>query len=69
MSGDDVCRTLKADLRFKRTRLIFLTAQDELAKEIKGLDAAAIDDITKPGNILQLRARLRNHLALVRCGS
>lgn len=64
-TGYAICRELKADKRFERTPIIFLTAHDELDKEIKGLDAGAIDYITKPVNLLLLRARLKNHLALV----
>ncbi len=48
MDGIEVCRTLRADARFKQTIIAFLSARSEDYTQIAGLDVGGDDYITKP---------------------
>lgn len=63
-SGFDVCRALRAADRW--APVLMLTARDEVAYRIRGLDAGADDYLTKPFAFAELAARMR---ALVRRGT
>ena len=56
MDGWEVCRKLRAK---DNTPIIMLTARSEDADKIIGLESGADDYITKPFNILELKARIR----------
>ena len=56
MDGFEVCRRVRAE---KDTPIIMLTARSEDADKIIGLESGADDYITKPFNILELKARIR----------
>ncbi len=58
--GFAVCRTLLA--RFADIRVIMLTARSEEIDVIDGLDAGAVDYVTKPFRLAELRARIRAQL-------
>lgn len=62
--GFEVCRALRAADRW--APVIMLTARDEVAQRIRGLDAGADDYLLKPFAFAELAARLR---ALVRRGA
>jgi diguanylate cyclase (GGDEF)-like protein len=64
MDGFEACRNLKADLDTRDIPIIFVTAKDDEAAEAKGLDAGAVDFLTKPVNPRIVRARVRTHLML-----
>lgn len=64
LSGMEVLRRL---LKTKNTPVILLTARDAVMDKVSGLDAGAIDYITKPFAIEELLARIR--VALKRYGS
>jgi diguanylate cyclase (GGDEF)-like protein len=64
MDGYEVCRRLKADEKTKSIPIIFVTAMDQEADEARGLEAGAIDYITKPFRPPIVRARVSNHLEL-----
>ncbi|MBT1073397.1 response regulator [Pelotalea chapellei] len=64
MDGLEVCRALKADEATKRIPVIFVTALKESDDEARGLEAGAVDYITKPVNAAVVQARVRTHLAL-----
>jgi diguanylate cyclase (GGDEF)-like protein len=66
MNGYEVCRHLKADERTRGIPVIFVTAMDHEEDETAGLDAGAIDYLTKPVRASIVRARVRNHLDLKR---
>lgn len=56
LSGVEVLRRLR---RISSTPVILLTARDEVADKVAGLDAGADDYITKPFAIEELLARIR----------
>jgi diguanylate cyclase (GGDEF)-like protein len=64
MDGYEICRRIKS--QHKDTAVIFITGADGEAEEATGLGLGAIDYITKPFAPAIVRARVRNHLALVR---
>lgn len=57
MDGLEVCRRLRAV--GNRTPILMLTAQDEVAQRVAGLDAGADDYLPKPFALDELLARLR----------
>ncbi len=66
MDGYEACRRLTSDEKTARTPVIFVTAMDHEEDEAAGLDAGAIDYLTKPIRASIVRARVRNHLELKR---
>jgi two-component system cell cycle response regulator len=59
MDGVELCRRVRSSERSNYTYLVLLTARDNSADVIAGLDAGADDYLTKPFNAHELRARLR----------
>jgi DNA-binding response OmpR family regulator len=59
MDGYEVCRRLRADARLAEVPVIMVTALDDQASRLAGLEAGADDFITKPFNRAELRARVR----------
>ena len=66
MSGYEVCAALKADPALASIPVIFVTALNDTDDELEGFEAGAVDYITKPISPPIVRARVRNHLSLVR---
>ena len=56
MNGMDVCRQIR---EFSDVPIIMLTAKGEDMDKILGLEYGADDDITKPFNILEVKARIK----------
>ena len=63
-TGYDVARELRADPRFARTPILFLTASTDTASRVEAYDSGADDFVTKPFEPEELRARLANLLSL-----
>ncbi len=59
MDGYEVCRRLRADPKLAELPVIMVTALDDQASRLAGLEAGADDFITKPFNRAELRARVR----------
>lgn len=66
MSGLEVCRALKASAETSAIPVIFVTALADTSDEASGLEAGAVDYITKPVSPAIVRARVKTHLSLVR---
>jgi len=64
LSGYDVCRSIKSDPSFADIPVIFLTALDTPEGAGQGLQAGAIDYLTKPVDLYILKLRVQNHLEL-----
>lgn len=54
LDGYEVCKTIKADKRFKETRIIFLSAKSRPEDIQKGLQVGADKYVTKPFSTKQL---------------
>ncbi|MEX2198217.1 MAG: HD domain-containing phosphohydrolase [Burkholderiales bacterium] len=65
-TGFEICQLLKEDPATTHIPVIFLTGRVEPAEQLEGLDAGAVDYLTKPINAKLLMARVRIHLALSR---
>ena len=59
MDGFTVCRRLRATPRLAEIPVIMITALDDRASRITGLEAGADDFISKPFDQAELRARVR----------
>ena len=66
MDGYEICRRLKSDPDTKDIPIIFVTAQNEVDEEARGLTMGAVDYITKPVVPAIVRARVRNQAELKR---
>ncbi len=63
MNGFDVCRRIKADPRWKGTRVLILTARGRDTEVSKGLGLGADLYVTKPFSTKELMAQVRELLA------
>jgi two-component system cell cycle response regulator len=66
MDGHKVCEKLKTMQETKHIGIIFVTALNEVQDEAKGLRLGAIDYIAKPFSAHIVRARMHNHMELVK---
>jgi two-component system cell cycle response regulator len=64
MDGFEVCERLKADVSTMHIPVVFVTALDETADRIRGLEVGADDFLTKPVNDMQLMARVKSLVRL-----
>src|SRR5918994_1408900 len=64
MDGFEVCRRLKADPATSHIPVIMITALDQVADRVRGLEAGADDFLTKPVNDLQLMTRVKSLVRL-----
>jgi DNA-binding response OmpR family regulator len=64
MNGLEVCKQLQASPETRDIPIIFLSAKDEVNDVIEGLQAGAVDYVTKPFNATELITRVRNHIKL-----
>jgi two-component system cell cycle response regulator len=64
IDGFDVCRQLKASPLTAHIPVVIVTALDQTADRVRGLEAGADDFLTKPVNELQLLTRVKSLLRL-----
>ncbi|MBC3797517.1 HD-GYP domain-containing protein [Acetobacterium tundrae] len=62
MSGYEVCKKLKTNAATSDIPIIFLTAMTDIESKRRGFEAGAVDYITKPFEILEVKARVQTHL-------
>lgn len=62
MDGLEVCRQLKADQATKDIPVIFVTGMSDPGNEERGLDAGAVDYISKPVSPPIVKARVKIHI-------
>ncbi|MBC8014271.1 MAG: diguanylate cyclase [Sporomusaceae bacterium] len=67
MDGYEVCSRLKQDIDLRDIPVIFLTAKSEIEDIVKGFEVGGIDYVSKPFNMIELQARIKNHLVLKKC--
>lgn len=66
IDGYEVCRRLRQSRRTQNLPVIFLTEKRERDDKLAGLELGAVDYITKPFDIQELRLRVRNALRRTR---
>jgi len=64
MDGLEVCRRLKAREETRQIPIILVSAFAESSEWIEGLHLGAVDYVTKPFQVDELRARVKTHLSL-----
>ncbi len=64
MDGYEVCRRLQADPDTRDIPVIFLSAKGEIENKATGFEVGAVDYITKPFEIIEVKARIRTQLTL-----
>jgi two-component system cell cycle response regulator len=64
MDGFEVCRRLKSDPATSHIPVVMVTALDQVADRVRGLEAGADDFLTKPVNDLQLMTRVKSLVRL-----
>ena len=62
MDGIEVCQSLKASEVTKDIPVIFITSMSDTANEERGLDAGAVDYISKPISPPIVKARVKIHI-------
>jgi len=62
IDGYEVCRRLRSHRRTARIPIIFLTERRERIDRLTGLELGAVDYVTKPFDIQELKLRVRNVL-------
>ena len=62
-SGFDVCRVLKGEPQTADIPVLFLSANEDPASQVEGLELGAADYVMKPISAAVLRARVGHHLA------
>ncbi|MFW6068984.1 MAG: response regulator transcription factor, partial [Chloroflexota bacterium] len=60
IDGYEICRRLRQARRTRHLPIIFLTERRERSDRLAGLELGAVDYITKPFDIQELRLRVRN---------
>ena len=68
MDGFEVCRRLKAGPDTSHIPVVMITALDQVADRVRGLEAGADDFLTKPVNDVQLMARVKSLVRLKMLG-
>jgi two-component system, sensor histidine kinase and response regulator len=66
MNGYEVCEQFKADPRLADIPVIFVSALGEAMDKVRGLRVGAVDYVTKPFHLDEIRARVTAHLELRR---
>jgi PAS domain S-box-containing protein len=66
MDGFEVCRQLKADPATSGMVVIFLSALDDAADKVRGLELGAVDYVTKPFHPDEVAARVETHFKILR---
>ncbi len=64
MDGFQTLEVLKRDVISQAVPVIFLTAREDSQSRDKGLEAGAVDYLTKPYDRQELSIKVKNHLAL-----
>jgi DNA-binding response OmpR family regulator len=62
IDGYEICRRIRAHRRTENIPIIFLTERRERGDRLTGLGLGAVDYITKPFDVQELRLRVRNVL-------
>jgi sigma-B regulation protein RsbU (phosphoserine phosphatase) len=66
IDGFEVCRRLKADPATEKIPIIFLSALDETADKVRGLQLGAVDYVAKPFQPEEVLARVNTQLTVHR---
>ena len=68
LDGYETCRRLKQGKATSGIPVVFVTAMTDVEDESLGFEVGGVDYITKPVSAPIVRARVKNHLSLVKMG-
>ena len=60
MDGFDLIRVLKSNENYRTTPVLILSAKDDAADKVAGLELGSDDYVTKPFNVRELLARIKS---------
>jgi len=66
IDGLEVCRRIKSSPTLGNIPIIFLSGKDDLKSKTLGFELGAVDYITKPFQLSELKARVKTHIELKR---
>src|SRR5262245_25436672 len=66
IDGYETCRRLKEDPETRDAAVIFLSSLDETRDKVRGLEAGAVDFVSKPFQTEEVVARVNTHLTMQR---
>ncbi len=66
LDGYEVCSILKEDKATAGIPIIFITGLTDIKAKSRGFAAGAVDYITKPFEVLEVKARVNNHICMQR---
>lgn len=66
MDGFQICKTIKDNESYKEIPVIFLTAKVDIESIIYGFELGGVDYIRKPFHSLELLARVKTHVELMK---
>ncbi len=64
INGFDVCGKLKANPATRKIPVLFISSLSSPEDRKRGFDAGAVDYITKPLNINEVKSRVKTHLSV-----
>jgi len=64
IDGFEVCRRLKNNIRTSAIPVIFLSGNKDASDKNRGFESGAVDYITKPFEVNEVKARIKTHLSL-----
>lgn len=64
MDGYEVCRQIRHNEKTNDIPIVFVTGQTDPESILNGFEAGAIDYISKPFNVVELKARVKTQLAI-----
>jgi two-component system, OmpR family, alkaline phosphatase synthesis response regulator PhoP len=64
IDGMEVCKSLRSDEATKALPVIIITARNDVADIVRGLETGANDYVTKPFDVMELIARVRTQIRL-----
>lgn len=64
MDGFELCSKIRKNPKHDDVPILFITASKDKENRLKGLNAGAVDYITKPFDLAELRLRVKQHLQL-----
>jgi len=64
MDGFEACEKLKQNSTTKHIPVIFLTAANKVEHKKKGFELGAVDYVTKPFELPEILARVKNHIEI-----
>ncbi len=64
MDGFELCRQIKTQPKFQTLPIIFLSALNDTFNKKQGFEAGAVDYMTKPFDVEEVKIRIKTHLNL-----